>query len=268
MVANIFEQQIGNIRYVIEYNKLKKIKFPIYNSYIKSGLQIKSNRIAIMCVKFHLAADSKNNVFLNGELLCDKKRTGVKARSLVDIEDLCGSMIWAINKYSSKKSILYYPAIKTCADAVADSLYNYYIKKNDDVIIINHPYKHVSFLLTKANKVIGICENTVINESDKSIMHLTAKLHNMTGTYLSEIKKEKDKRVRVIVLNEDSGEKMLSIDGIINGSYNNDANITIDRINSSDIGLTECQNIYQQGNYKEYFLDKAKTEGDTFELFE
>lgn len=266
-MSNIFEQIVDNIRYTINIRDLEKMRFPLYTPQTKAAYSIKSGKTVGLFVKYSFTVQTDETIYLRGELYYNKKKMGIKAKARVDINDIYNALMWSISMPPPQQSIIFFKSIDRVATAIARTLYDCFLKINtEDVVLFGVQYKHPSFLLTRKNEVIGVCDDTTIDKTQDGVIIV---MRGLTGTYMSAFKKGKDKNVRVVTLNKHTGNKMILAEATVTAMNGDNIEVAVNKLSDSNIGVAECQKIFKGGNYKEYFLNKVnETEGDLFGIFD
>lgn len=236
---------------------LPKIEFPFYGSFGRSAYDIKIDKSVYLPIRFHFLKPKKDAVQLKASVRLQEDGK-IEAKMKLKLQDVFDAMRAA---YDSKSSFFAQPVLASSMKALSNAVYGAVDSESDELIFSKKENAYPCFLIQKG-RLIGITDKSTLEMEDGT---LKIDFKKTKGPFLRAFKKESDRNVSVVMLDEDGEDVIFAARAFVRMLSGNDISLEKERNSSpseEEVGLCRgiCRKYHE--NYMDYFIDKQEKEED------
>lgn len=260
----ILEETIDGISYLMDTELLPKIEFPFYEKYGRSAYNVQIDKSVYLPLRFRFLKAKKDDVVLKASITLPEEGK-IEAKDKIQLKDLFEAMK---NARINHTSLFAQPVLASSMKRLSDAVYGAVDRVSDTLLFSKKENTYPCFLLQKG-KLIGITDKTSLQLEDGT---LKIEFKKTKGPFLRAFHKESDRKVSVIMLDDDGEETIFAARAYVRLVSGNDISMDKERNSSpSEEDVRLCCSIYQKyhENFMEYFIDNEnEKEDDLFELID
>ena len=249
-VISIYSKEINGKTYFLKKSDLSKIEFPVHSGLDARVYFSEIDKIITIPERFFFKKGKKDSILLYGECILPDEYDQLSASVNISSDKLIESFAWCLE---NDMGINRAPFISERMDLINNSFMEELEDYFPDFISLGKSYSISCFIL-KDNKIIAIADNIYFSMNEQNIEIIVSKAE---GTYRSEISGESDRKIQIILLDNENGREIFVSNGeILNADQTRLLIRKHDKIHSSINSVCHDVFIKYKDNYRKYFIER------------